>query len=106
MKLLLACKKEDVNLRTTETPGGDGWSALSKAVAYVFGDIVEMLLDHPRIQIHNREAFGTTPLMTAAKGDHEEVVRILLARGANVNSRDDDGNTPLLHAASEYAADL
>ncbi len=42
---------------------------------------------------------GTTPLMAAAEGGHEEVVRALLEAGAPWNAQDDDGFT-----AGEYAA--
>ena len=65
----------------------------------------QRMLDHPHIQIDSSEALGATPLMLAAKGDHEEVVRMLLARGADVNSRDENGNTTLIEAARDDAKD-
>lgn len=37
--------------------------------------------------------------MYAAAEDHTEVVKALLARGAQVNARNKYGNTPFMHAA-------
>ena len=44
--------------------------------------------------------FGQTPLMLAADEGNLQLVRLLLARGANVNQRDPDSLTPLMIAAS------
>lgn len=41
---------------------------------------------------------GATPLHLAASGHHEAAVRLLLARGADVNARDAADRTPLLEA--------
>ena len=43
--------------------------------------------------------FGTTPLMNAAQNAHEDVVRVLLEGGANVDRVDGDGETALHIAA-------
>ena len=44
---------------------------------------------------------GCTPLHYAAQGEHHDVLRALLAAGANVNARDTDniGNTAIAHVA-------
>jgi ankyrin repeat protein len=44
--------------------------------------------------------FGRTPLMLAAFMGHGEAVTALLARGANVNARDQEGTTPLIFGCS------
>ena len=38
---------------------------------------------------------GHSPLMAAAEDDHKDVVALLLARGANPNLKDADGDTAL-----------
>jgi ankyrin repeat protein len=42
-----------------------------------------------------------TPLVWACMGGKDDVVRLLLERGACVEARDDDGRTALMHAARE-----
>ena len=43
---------------------------------------------------------GVTPLQDAAGEDQEEVAELLIAKGADVNVKADDGSTPL-HSAAE-----
>ena len=38
---------------------------------------------------------GRTPLHYAAMYGHKEVAELLIAKGANVNVKDEDGETPL-----------
>ena len=45
----------------------------------------------------------TTPLHNAAFGGHKEVVELLIAKGADVNGKDDVGKTPLDTAIGETA---
>ena len=42
---------------------------------------------------------GWTALMVAARYGHLEVVKVLLAKGADVNAKDNAGNTALMVAA-------
>jgi len=50
---------------------------------------------------------GIRPLTLAAEsGDHGEMVKLLLEKGAGVNERSSDGNTPLLHAARKGRAGI
>lgn len=54
---------------------------------------------HADIEEPNDESY--TPLMEAAREGHKEVVELLLDRGANVNSKIEEGiETPLTLAAS------
>lgn len=47
---------------------------------------------------NDRDYAGFTPLHAAAQYDRPDAVRALLDAGAEVNVRDDDGNTPLMYA--------
>ena len=38
---------------------------------------------------------GSTPLHQAVRNGHTEIVELLIANGADVNSKDEDGQTPL-----------
>jgi len=38
---------------------------------------------------------GWTPLHNAATQDDKEIAELLIAKGADVNAKDDDGETPL-----------
>ena len=60
----------------------------------------EILRYHPKMEMKNRE--GKTAVFAAGdyrNGDQDgarvECVRLLVAAGANVNARDNEGNTPL-----------
>jgi len=45
-------------------------------------------------------------LHSAAREGHKEVIELLIAKGADVNAKDDDGATPLDMADDKETADL
>jgi serine/threonine-protein phosphatase 6 regulatory ankyrin repeat subunit B len=62
--------------------------------------VVEMLLHHVRGQgLQETDDNGWIALHHAAAKGHEEVVTLLLRAGANANSKDQAGCTPLMYAA-------
>ena len=52
-----------------------------------------------------KEQDGYTPLHLARRG-HKEIVELLIAAGADVNAKGDDGRTPLDMADDKETADL
>ena len=51
------------------------------------------------VDLEIRDQDGSTPLIHAGKGDHEEASRLLIEAGADVNAQDADGETALMAAA-------
>ncbi len=113
--LLVACEKGDTaEVRrmlkegaSANTARTSGATALSYAVAGRHTDVVRILLDEKADP--NRDSFGLSPLFLASENGDLETVNVLLAAGANVNSKlqavDEEmkvrnGDTPLIAAAS------
>ena len=57
-------------------------------------DIVRTILDNTSTEINERNPDGATPLFVASQRGHQEVVRMLLARGADVRIARFDGVDP------------
>lgn len=58
------------------------------------GGIRAILESRPRL-VNSRDAFGWTPLHEAARIGSVGAVKLLLAHGADIRARNDDGQTPL-----------
>jgi len=56
--------------------------------------------------VNARDNYKWTPLNYAAHGGHKEVAELLIAAGADVNARDEDGKTPFDVASNDETADL
>ena len=93
VKALLA-KNADPNLQDNS-----GWTALMKAVYRGNTDCVMALADRSRQEVNRG-------LLVAALMDHKDTAKALLDRGAEIDTRADDGRTPLMLAASKGFADL
>jgi ankyrin repeat protein len=94
---------------STQETGVDGWWTQEPGVGSVLiyaahsGNpevVKEILRYHPKLETRDRK--GRTAIFTAAEyrerdadGARVECVRLLGRAGANVNARDNDGNTPL-----------
>ena len=74
--------------------------ALTKAAKDLNLEIVEALLQHPRISFNKRDEADKTALYYAVHGNHETMVSRLLDRGADPNLVYDDGRTLLLDAVN------
>lgn len=56
---------------------------------------VKLLLDLQVVDVNVRSISGRSPIFDAAAGSFENIVGLLLSRGANPDFRDEDGQTPL-----------
>ena len=85
------------------------WGNRALVYAAAKGDIetIKKLLENQYINVNTKldfyrkglpSSFGTTALMLAAMGGHEECVKLLLNKGADVNLQDYYGNTALMYA--------
>jgi ankyrin repeat protein len=106
-----------------DSPNPDGQTALLAVARTGNVDAAQLLLNH-HATVDARETFGgQTALMWASARRHPEMMRLLIARGADVNARSTDRNyqrhvtaegrpknldsgglTPLLYAARENCA--
>lgn len=91
---LLLKKNADPNLEDQT-----GWTALMKAVYQGNTTCVETLAARSRQEVNRG-------LLIAALTSHKEIAKILLDNGAEVDSRADDGRTPLMLAAGKGDTDL
>ncbi|TDG94666.1 ankyrin repeat domain-containing protein [Cardinium endosymbiont of Culicoides punctatus] len=80
VRLLLRDKRTDVNKKdgTFEKD-----ASLGLAVEWGLTDMVEILLEHPAIDLEPKNRHGRTPLAEAVHNGHVEIVALLLNHGAN-----------------------
>jgi ankyrin repeat protein len=91
---LLLKKNADPNLEDQT-----GWTALMKAVYQGSTGCTEALAARSRQEVNRA-------LLVAALTGHREIAKILIDNGAEVDSRADDGRTPLMLAAAKGDTDF
>jgi ankyrin repeat protein len=85
----------------------DGYTALHYAAFFGGADAAEALIDAGAdLEAVSRNKMGVRPLNSAAAGRHDDVSRLLVERGADVNAAQEQGFTPLHAAAQNGDADL
>src|SRR5688572_28433866 len=76
-----------------------GYTALSHAIEAMYEEVIDTLLNHPNLEPNSRGLNGRPALVAFVWRDQKERVEKLLARGADVNVQDNDGDTALHGAA-------
>jgi uncharacterized protein len=85
----------------------DGYTALHYAAFFGGADAAEALIDAGAdLEAVSRNGMGVRPLNSSAAGRHDDVSRLLVERGADVNAAQEQGFTPLHAAAQNGDADL
>ncbi len=73
------------------------WSALAFAAREASINIISLLLDNGA-EVDSLDSFGNTPLWRAVMAKREEVVKLLVSRGANPDCVNKSGISPLILA--------
>eukprot|EP01119_Soliformovum_irregulare_P002835 TRINITY_DN13093_c0_g1_i1.p1 TRINITY_DN13093_c0_g1~~TRINITY_DN13093_c0_g1_i1.p1 ORF type:complete len:675 (+),score=159.41 TRINITY_DN13093_c0_g1_i1:188-2212(+) len=61
-------------------------------------DCVQILVNSPGIELDCTDVFNRTPLFYAGRNGHCDILRLLIARGADINIKTDNGETALMKA--------
>jgi len=111
LKLFDAAKKSRVqevkDLLRSSTPVNlnwknpeDGWTPLHAAARFGNKEVIELLADHPQIDVNVKNNTGTTPFLMAAFWGKLDAVKVFLkSPKVQVNEVDSMGNTPVWFAA-------
>ena len=97
-----------INLETTNTltkhgaTYGSPIKALINALTFSYNEVVDYLLDYNHANIEDKDEKGQTALHVAAIYNKDKI-DYLIGKGADVNAKDNSGNTPLITAAKEYS---
>ena len=59
---------------------------------------VRYLVGLPQVELNDRGAYGKTALQCAVEKNHQDIMQVLIAAGADIDTKDKDGSTPLLTA--------
>ncbi|XP_044743261.1 ankyrin repeat and KH domain-containing protein 1 isoform X4 [Chrysoperla carnea] len=106
--LVEACSDGDVGTvrklltegRSVHETTEEGESLLSLACSAGYFELAQVLLAM-HANVEDRGIKGDcTPLMEAASAGHVDIVRLLIAHGADVNAQSSSGNTPLMYGCA------
>jgi ankyrin repeat protein len=78
------------------------WSPIHLAAKLAVEDIMKLLLDN-RGDVSNVNGKGVTALHIAASESREKIVDLLIARGAQIDAKDEDGEVPLFGAVRSHS---
>ncbi len=114
--LLLAAEKGDVaGLRAALASGADvkvsdqnGWTALHLASLNGRAAVVDVLVEHPDVDVNAKNRWSSTPLMLAASRGYAECVRALMRHpDTDIDARAEYyGRTALIEAAKNGFSDI
>ena len=77
----------------------EGNTCLIYAACFGHTDIVRYLVGLPEVNLNHQGCSSHTSLHLAVHGKHADVVQVLIDAGADIETRDDEGRSPLLVAS-------
>jgi len=83
-KSLLESNLIDVNARLSKYKE----TILMRVADIGYKDEIELLLKQPKIDVNIRDISGITALMSASARGYDEIIKMLVNHGADVNNRD------------------
>jgi len=86
--------------------GKYGYTALMRALRNEHADVALMLLEHPDIKVDLANEFGDAALHDASENGMTEVVKKLIAKDADVNGQNKNGQTALIVACHNQHWDV
>ncbi|KAI1161983.1 hypothetical protein F5B18DRAFT_625984 [Nemania serpens] len=95
-RLLLATSKANADLK-------DGYYSQTPLICAAANDcqaVARLLLDTGKVEVDSKDNDGRTPLSWAAERGYENMVQLLLERGANADIMDKDTNTAYSYATT------
>jgi ankyrin repeat protein len=103
-----ACTKTSTNTSSTLKPASSSVADSPLMVAVKGGqtDSVKALLSGKDVDVNIAEPDGNTPLIEAARFGHDEITRLLIAHGANLQAKNRDGDTALVLAVRNGHQDV
>ena len=81
-----------------------GWTGLMWALGKRHNNVVQLLLNHPQIDVNKVDSGGQCALHYAGFRDNHEGMAALLARQdlTTINQMNDDGRTPIMEAVHQF----
>jgi ankyrin repeat protein len=105
--IIIALGNKGANLNVTGNSGKTPLSKLAGTCMYSDGaphyESVISVLISKHADINARDAFGNTPLMNATESCRTEMLKILLAAGADPNIRNNKGPSALMVVNPKYS---
>jgi ankyrin repeat protein len=98
-----ACKALIEAGATVDHPDSEGESPLFRSLQQSDGAVIRYLIEQGANPFGRSGDGGVTAIHEAAVGGNIDALGILLARGAPIDGRDDNGYTPLMTAAESHA---
>ena len=101
VKFLVAKKEININLKDKY-----GLAPLIYASRGGHNDVVNFLIESDDIDIEVKDKYGKTCLSHISSYDYPETVKFLLKKGANVETKCNNGWTPLFHSCHGRSFDI